>query len=165
MRLRFTYTFNDYAEASAARSLLAKVRPIAILIVLLLINLFIVMTLDQERHSLKWIVSYVYPFLIVLVLISPWGMRLINYVIWNLQRSLHKVITYEINDRSVIAATDTWQSEMKWEIFTRFGESRNVFVLYTGRYVFYMLPKRAFEGETSLAEFRELAQRRVAGGK
>jgi YcxB-like protein len=164
MHLRFKYTFNDYAEASAARSLLAKVRPIAILIVLLQISLFIVMTLDQTNHSFKWIVSYVYPYLIVLVLISPWGMRLLNYVVWKSHRSLHKVITYEITDRSVVATTETSRFEMKWETFTQFIESKNLFVLYTRPYLFYMLPKRAFEGEAELGEFRELAQRRVSGG-
>jgi hypothetical protein len=124
-----------------------------------------VITLNRTNHSLKWVVSYLYPYLFVFVLISPWGMRLINYVLWNIHRSLHKVITFEINDRSVVAATESWRSEMNWETFTRFVESRNVFVLYTNGYIFYMLPKRAFDGEAEVAKFRELAQSRVSGGK
>jgi len=122
------------------------------------------MTLDQTNHSLMWIVSYDSPFLIVLVLISPWGMRVLTFVLWKSHRSLHKMITYEINDRSMVATTETSRFEMKWETFTQFIESKKLFVLYTRPYLFYMLPKRAFEGEAELAEFRELAQSKVSGG-
>jgi YcxB-like protein len=32
---------------------------------------------------------------------------------------------------------------------------------YAGRYLFYIIPKRAFAREAEAAEFRELVQRRV----
>ena len=59
-------------------------------------------------------------------------MRLLVYVRWKHQPALHAVISYEITDGSVVVTTDTSRSET----FTRFRESKNLFILYTGRYLF-----------------------------
>ena len=162
MHLQFKYTFNDYVEANARHSWFNRVRTIVWIIVApLLVAGFILMALDKtNQFSSKSVLSYL-PVLVVLALMSPWGMRLLVYMRWKHQPTLHAVISYEITDGSVVVTTVTSRSEMNWETFTRFRESKNLFMLYAGRYLFYMIPKRAFAGETEAAEFRELAQRRV----
>jgi hypothetical protein len=163
MHLEFKYTFNDYAEANATHSRFNRLRAILwIIIGPILVAGFILMALDGTMRSPSGsIVSYL-PVLVFFALTSPWGMRLLYYVRWRHQPSLHSAISYEISEGSVVVTTDTSRSEMNWETFTRFRESKNLFMLYAGRYLFYMIPKRAFAGENDAAEFRELAQRRVA---
>lgn len=158
MHLQFQYTFNDYVEANRRHTWFSRVGTIAwIIVAALLVAGFILMAIDKTNHfSSKSVVSYL-PLLVFFVLTSPWGMRLLVYVRWKHQPALHAVISYEITDGSVVVTTDTSRSET----FTRFRESKNLFILYTGRYLFYMIPKRAFAGETELAEVRELAQNRV----
>jgi hypothetical protein len=162
MRLEFKYTFNDFVEANTTHSRFNRIRTIVWIIVApLLVAGFILMAIDESSHvSSSSVVSYL-PVLIFFALMSPWGMRLIYYVRWKGQPSLHAAITYEVTDGSVVVTTDTSRSEMKWETFTRFRESKNLFMLYAGRSLFYMIPKRAFAGETEETEFRELAKRRV----
>ena len=162
MNLQFQYTFNDYVEANRKHSRFSRVRTIGWLIIApILLAGFILMGIDESTQgSSTPIVSYI-PVLVVFGLMSPWGMRLLYYVRWRYQPSLHGMIGYEISDASVVVTTDTSRSEMKWETFTRFKESKNLFMLYTGRYLFYMIPKRGFTGESEATEFRELVQRKV----
>ena len=162
MHLQFKYTFKDYVEANATHSRFYRVRTIVWFIVTpILAAGFILIAIDKSSQvSSTSVVSYL-PVLIFLALMSPWGMRLIYYVRWKGQPSRLAAITYDVTDGSVVVTTDTSRSEMKWETFTRFRESKNLFMLYAGRSLFYMIPKRAFAGETEEAEFRELARRRV----
>jgi hypothetical protein len=66
-----------------------------------------------------------------------------------------------VENEGLKLSSDVSQSAAKWEAYTKFRETPNLFVLYAGPRLFYSFPKRFFTPE-QLAKFRELAGRYVA---
>jgi len=74
--------------------------------------------------------------------------------------ALKRECTAEISDEGIISNTEVARSEMKWNLFTRWYEGKNVFLLYLQPRLFNIVPKRAFApGEAE--EFRELLRRKI----
>ena len=56
--------------------------------------------------------------------------------------------------------SDIGEGISKWAAFTKFRETQNLFMLYTGPRLFRMIPKRAFS-RPQLHEFRELLRSKM----
>ncbi len=65
-----------------------------------------------------------------------------------------------VDDDSLRTSSDVSTSETKWVAFTKFRETPNVFLIYFGRNIFRVIPKRAFAAP-QLEEFRELLRRKL----
>jgi hypothetical protein len=164
MHLRFEYTFNEYVEANTKRSLIARISNATWAIATPIVILgFIIIVFDKARtpsSPKESVLSYL-PILIFFILMSPWGRRILIYMRWKQQPALYGVIDYQISEEAIVVTTQTSKSELGWETFTKFIETKNLFMLYSGRLLFYLIPKRAFADADEVAQFREMAKRRV----
>lgn len=70
------------------------------------------------------------------------------------QAALHQDSEVEITDESLAGRSSIGTSEVKWNAFDRFIETKNLFVLFRG-VLFYIFPKRAFAAGDA-EEFRAL---------
>lgn len=57
----------------------------------------------------------------------------------------------------MVVTTQNSKSEVKWQAFTRFIESPKLFLLYFGGSGFYLLPKRVFQNQMEIDQFRKMA--------
>ena len=162
MHLEFRYTFKDYREAISNRSRFTRIWSIVWMVVLPFFVAGIIITAFDSRgsNSSGSVITYI-PILGFFLLMSPFGTSLLSYLRWKQQPALHGALIYDVDEGGIVVTTETSKSEMKWETFTRFAESKNLFMLFAGKYLFYLIPKRAFDSEANLAEFRELAKRRT----
>jgi hypothetical protein len=167
MQLRFFYTFKDYREANESRSRFNRILNAFYTFFALLLSLGFLLMLTGSLKVTEEPGSYLsyIPVLILAFFFSPFGRRLVLYWRWRQQPILHRELRYDINDDAVAITTDTSSSEMKWETFDRFAESKNLFLLFVGKFVFYMIPKRAFADASEVSEFRRLASTRVPAGR
>jgi len=77
---------------------------------------------------------------------------------WESNRSFHRPKTSEITAFSVTYCDPVQRSEYQWDAFTKFEETRNLFVLILGGVSTIILPKRAFSSQEEMNALRELAK-------
>ena len=168
--LEFEYTFADYLEASRTHTRRGRFKDIlgyiivAIPVLALGFTVVDALWLDPKPVDM----TQVGGLLIVgtfLFLASPFFFRLMVRKRWNMQPQLHKTITYEVDSDIVCVITETATPEMKWASFSRFVESKNLFLLYPNKLVFHMIPKRAFASANYLESFLELAASKIPPSK
>ena len=70
--------------------------------------------------------------------------------------------TLRADETGLLYTSDLGKSDVRWNAFTKFRETPNLFMLYFGGRLFQVVPKRAFSG-TTLEEFRALLEHNVAG--
>jgi hypothetical protein len=68
--------------------------------------------------------------------------------------------TLRVEENGVSHRSDLGQSETKWNAFTKFRETPNLFMIYSGARLFHVVPKRAFE-RSQLEDFRQLVQHKL----
>ena len=64
------------------------------------------------------------------------------------------------DDNGLQLVSDVNQGGGKWASYTAFRETANLFVIYCGARMFFMVPKRAFNG-AQLDEFRRLIRQKL----
>ena len=70
-------------------------------------------------------------------------------------------MTLEISEEELTLSSPIFQSTLKWQIYTHFIETTNLFMVYQSKRLFNMFPKRAFSNEQELDEFRYLLERKI----
>ena len=59
------------------------------------------------------------------------------------------------DDEGVEASAESGSFRLKWEDFVKYQENKNMFLLYESRAFMRMVPKRAFEDDAELDDFRQ----------
>jgi len=77
---------------------------------------------------------------------------------------LHHEFIADIDDDGIAVRGGPSRSEYGWESFTRFVETKSLFILYQAPQAFYILPKRTFNPVAD-HEFRSLVQRMSSPAK
>ncbi|HWQ33846.1 MAG TPA: YcxB family protein [Blastocatellia bacterium] len=65
------------------------------------------------------------------------------------------------SEREIHYLQGTTESHLNWEFYERLLESDEAFLLICGEDVFSLIPKRAFESEEAVSEFRALAAKKL----
>lgn len=78
----------------------------------------------------------------------------------NPSNMMQEPITMDITEEMLGVKTSSVQAQIKWQIYTHFVETPNLFIVYLSSRVYYIFPKRAFSSEEQLS-FRELLIRKV----
>ncbi len=68
---------------------------------------------------------------------------------------------FRFSDGGIDCSTGVSQSKLDWNLWIKYGESREFFLLYPSRQAAQIIPKRAFSSESELAAFRELLQKKL----
>jgi hypothetical protein len=168
--LEFEYTFKEFLEANRTH---ARRRRYTDIVWYFIATIFVswagITVVDAfSEDSKQWEISQVTGVLfaaVFLFLWSPFFFRLMVRKRWKMQPVLHKMIKYEITPDLVRIVTETATAEMTWASFTRFKESKGVFLLYPNKLVFHMIPKRAFASADEIESFRVLVASKIPSPK
>jgi hypothetical protein len=80
---------------------------------------------------------------------------------WEGQPREHLVKRWQISNECVVIDMGDSKSEMKWSVFLKYVETPTLFLLYSSKFSFYMVPKRAFADAAQLAEFAALLSQHI----
>lgn len=167
MQGNFTLTAGEYAEGQLAwRRHLARARTrygIPVLriagVLLLLGGAYLVIS----GGDVFWIV---YDLLIGAFLVLYYGPG----QTWKFKRefrrarTLHSEKTVDLSDEGVRTTSSLGQGIVKWGAFSRWAETRNLYLLSVPPRIFYILPKRAFSTSDQDA-IRRLLEQKIGSGK
>jgi hypothetical protein len=74
----------------------------------------------------------------------------------------HRMHTVHIGADGISLTNAVEQTSIRWEGYVKFGESANVFLLFTSKNSAQIIPKRAFATPADVEEFRAYATARIA---
>ena len=153
MNLEYRLTFNDYLEANQAH---LKSRRFSYFFLWVGSTLLIVWGFDCILIGEIWIFFF---FVILGIVANPLFNPIQRYYLaytWDSQPSIREPITIEVTKEGVSLYSPYFQSHLKWQIYTRFIETKNLFMVYQSKRFFNLFPKRAFRNHEQVNEFREL---------
>ncbi|SRR5258708_7011992 len=76
--------------------------------------------------------------------------------IFQQQKLLHKPFSFTITDEAILSKAEHGQANLSWDIFRKWKESKELFLLYQSDILFHIVPKRSFASEEDLVQFRKL---------
>ena len=87
--------------------------------------------------------------------------------VWQIKRSfrtfkaLKVPFNLEVSEDLFFASAEYGESRLPWDIFLKFKEGKNLFLIYQADKLFHMLPKRLFASEAEIRKVREILLRNV----
>jgi YcxB-like protein len=166
MRVRYTLSEGDYLEARAKhRGFWAKLLPVAgwIILVPYIIFVLIALVLRIFAHVTFAGTSGMYSISagpIVLGLCMVFGQKLLDQASFRQDERLRNEVEADISDSEICISIPTTISKYTWAAFTRYVESKNLFLLYETRRTFNVIPKRAFS-QSDCEAFRSLLREKL----
>lgn len=163
MRIEYRYHSGDIDEAfRAVRSRAwkkARTR-LLILIPLVIATTIVLVRLDPGGSFLPFVLG---------VCIGAWAFTFASWQraknmkkdIWKSYPMIQYKFTAEIDQDSIKTACDIASSTRRWECFTGYFESANLFHIQEGAR-FLWIPKRAFTSEAEMNEMRELLRSKLS---
>jgi hypothetical protein len=161
MEVQYACTLADYVEVlTTARSRTLKQKIFGAVIALALLTLGVAAMVGLGfRQGVAT--------LIVVVLLPGFWLirRYVGFPFW-VKRDFAKhpnfsrERTLRVDESSLTWSSEVDRSETKWQAFSRFQETENLFVLYLGERLAEAVPKRALAG-AQLDEFRQLLLRKL----
>jgi hypothetical protein len=83
------------------------------------------------------------------------------WLAWRSNPSLKDAICCWADEEGFGMQTTNSDTTIKWPALIKFRETRNLFLVYPSKRMFYLIPKRAFTDESQVKEFRELLDRKI----
>lgn len=99
--------------------------------------------------------SAFYPILIG-ILTNPYVKKFQLSRVYNSQPSLREPVNLKITEEGLKLQGASYESKLQWQVYTKFLEAKNVFLLYQSNNCFNIIPKRAFLNVEQIEEFRSL---------
>jgi hypothetical protein len=96
--------------------------------------------------------------LIILQLVTPY---IIHRRIYSRNPRLYGKRTVIFDNEGLTSDSDIAHVEIKWSSFEKFGETKNLFLIYQTRDVVGITPKRAFPNPEAIEQFRTLLASKV----
>jgi YcxB-like protein len=156
MEVQYACTLADYVEVlttARSRTLKRKIFSAVITMSLLTLGAAVMVSLGFRQ-------SVAFPIMVVL-LAGFWLIRRqVLYPSWVRKDfashpNFSRERTLRIDESGLNWSSEVDRSETKWQAFSRFQETENLFVLYLGERLAEAVPKRALAG-AQLDEFRQL---------
>ena len=174
--ITFQYTFDEYAEALTAiqkttrQILTPKTGVTGFLWMIATVAAFYVAlhisTDDRTGASLVWaILAPFLPCLIFFVFATIHIRRLHRNqfrAMWEADPTVHTPRTLTPYAEGIAIADPFSQTHARWQAFVAFDETTNLFLLYVGRFMPYIIPKRAFPTQQDADQFRALCQHSIS---
>lgn len=161
MRLEYQLNIKDFREANRTQLKGLYIWIIVIFAVSLIKDPFIsILFLGLTDAALLALLVNLMIF-IALLLMLYWVIRFSVTHTWKSLPSLRDSMLVEVNEDEWFFHTLKIESRANWQTFTRFRETNNLFMLYQSKVCTNLVPKRAFETEEQMNEFRALLQRKI----
>jgi len=98
---------------------------------------------------------------IVLGIVFIFGLRISTSLAFKREASLKLKTTIVASEEGFETVNSRGKSTLNWSAFTRFTETRNIFMLYVQSRMFHLIPKRALSPE-DVDRLRELLKRHIS---
>lgn len=88
----------------------------------------------------------------------------IYFGVWKQAEKVSKVIekaTYTFSEQCIVAVTDSSFSQVNWNRLSKIRETEKDFVFYPQENVFFVIPKRFFQNEKQISNFRKLVNEKL----
>jgi hypothetical protein len=186
VRLEFVYTFDEYKEALAANRMRSKLGSKSFLlpsavgpsathqlppltvsvtkgligwIIWLGLAVLIFARLQGYHFAAVQLLWFTLPLTVILVVafLGYWFPRR-N---WKAQPGLQNPRVVEVDSTGVFLSDATFNAHFKWLAFTQVVETNHLFVLYTSKVNFLIIPKRAGDNQ-SIPDLREMLRLNIA---
>ena len=159
IELRFKYTEDEFAEAwqfYATRSYLKKVD---VLVALLLILVSLIM-IAINGYEWLWGLLFVIGFIFLVL-------NFIGYFVTPRQRFRRDAKYQEeyylgISDTGLHFKMSNAESQLEWSFYQKVWNVPRHYLLFYGRDLFTLIPKRVFGGKEQEEQFKELVQRKLS---
>jgi hypothetical protein len=67
----------------------------------------------------------------------------------------------EITQENLNIKGESFECTLKWKVYIKFMETPKSFMLYQSKNMFNLIPKRAFDSDEQIEEFRELLRAKI----
>jgi hypothetical protein len=152
--IQFTCTFEDFAQS---QRVLGR-NPTRNLVIIVSILLFL--GIPTLRAPAPILLTWSAFLLLIIVSAIRAHMQAVPRS-WRANPPLARRKTVTTNSDSITIADDLTRNEMLWEHLVSFREGPDVFIVMPTSQIFYMIPKRAFNGAAEVDRFRDLLRKRI----
>jgi hypothetical protein len=133
---------------------------------IILIGAILLFAYSQDKSAVRSTLAPFAIFVLILVgaitVIRFWIVPRNTRRIWIQQKALQRPHTLTWNDEQMAYESPEAISRTAWSDFLRWRENKDVFMLHFSDVMFRMIPKRAFENEEKIAEFRNLLKQKIS---
>jgi len=164
-RLEFKCTFKEFFEGTRNATRLMRLMPVlgsVYIAFVLFVSLAHYFSGDQESNPgspssfliaclISWLIGVLW---VSYPLLQAW-------LIWRGGRSAQDVIRCWADEEGFSMQTANSDATIKWPGLIEFRETRNLFLIYSSKRMYCLIPKRAFADESQVKEFRELLRRKI----
>lgn len=157
MQLKYEITLPEFTEMAWARhrSSIRWITGICVGVVGLLLGSVIYIYSD---HGLGLILIGFSIFLLLLQLVIPF---LVFRRFYRRNIRMFGMRTVNISDRGIVADHQLGHVEATWNMYEKFRETQNLFLLYQSTDVVGIVPKRVFIDPADLQQFRDLIASKI----
>jgi hypothetical protein len=83
------------------------------------------------------------------------------WLAWGSNSEIKGALSCWADEECFSIQTTNSDMKIKWPAMIKFRETRNMFLVYASKRIFYLIPKRAFTDESQVKEFRALLDRKI----
>lgn len=159
MRFIYRLNVNDLKEANQAHSQQTWLIYYIFIFVIIVLSSVIPLLVQGDVSVNELLLSAIVPTLLFLALLYLVFYLVQNLAIkraWKSQPGVQSEISVETTAEGLQINTEFAESKHKWPLYTHWKETANLFIVYQSNQVFNLFPKRAFNCEAEVNEFREL---------
>ena len=160
IEVRFQYTEKEYIQASRQymfMSKLLKKSDIILPIVLLPTSVLYMFLTEFDVLSIVLCVCAVVYLMIIATLYY-----LIPKVSYKQNAKYQEEYYLSFSEEGIKFRTNTINSDLQWEVYKKLLENEEYFYLCQNKQIYSVIPKRAFQGEETMLQFKELALEKVS---
>jgi YcxB-like protein len=81
--------------------------------------------------------------------------------IFKQQKALHTPYSFAITTESILIKSERGETNLTWDYFLKWKESKDLFLLYSSDVMFHMIPKRCFTSPDEAVQFRSLLLEKI----
>ena len=81
--------------------------------------------------------------------------------VWKKEPSVHDSLMVDIGEDELHIVSQHEDGRIKWSAFSRFLETKNLFLIFRQRNVFNVIPKRIFRDASEIENFRQLLKKKL----
>ncbi len=156
--LRFKYNRQEYIKAARfhfTRTMTLKL-DLAVAAITALVAVYWIKT-----HGLSWLSMAALCATVLLLLVVICALFIVPIQLYRGSEKLKQQYELVFSEEGIQFKTEDIDSHLKWELYKRWIENQEFFIMYHGKNEFSVIPKRVFRDEAELNGFRELIRRKV----
>lgn len=163
MQLEYRLSVKDYQEATQAHLKLQLWLYFFFWFFIILGLFFLIIPFISEARLDLFIVCY-FVFFAIIFFNPYFSNSLRNYFFsrtWKGFHNFHHPITIEVDEEQLKLQTINCESTIRWQLYIKAIETKNLFMIYQVKELFNIIPKRAFNSDEQIDEFRDLLQTKI----